>query len=111
MKKNLLKSFTPLLACLLVVAFSQVAGAYTGQGGNCAMCHGLAGEGNGQIAALLANKPANLTLDVSQNKSDGALFLTLTNGVADRMPSMVENLTVRDRWDVVNYIRTLNKAQ
>jgi len=75
------------------------------------MCHGVTGEGNGQIAALLANKPANLTLDVTQNKSDGALFLTLTNGVTDRMPSMVENLTVRDRWDVVNYIRTLKPAQ
>ena len=78
---------------------------------NCAMCHGVAGEGNGQIAALLANKPANLTLDVTQSKSDGALFLTLTNGVTDRMPSMIENLTVRDRWDVVNYIRTLTPAQ
>lgn len=78
---------------------------------NCVMCHGVTGEGNGQIAALLANKPANLTLDVTQNKSDGALFLTLTNGVTDRMPPLVENLTVRDRWDVVNYIRTFKPAQ
>ena len=78
---------------------------------NCAMCHGSTGEGNGQIAALLANKPANLTLDVTQNKSDGALFLTLTNGVPGRMPPMVENLTVRDRWDMVNYIRTLEPSQ
>ncbi|MFZ5911059.1 MAG: c-type cytochrome [Chloroflexota bacterium] len=78
---------------------------------NCVMCHGVTGEGNGQIAALLANKPANLTLDVTQNKSDGALFLTLTNGVTGRMPAMIENLTVRDRWDLVNYIRTLKAAQ
>lgn len=78
---------------------------------NCVMCHGVTGEGNGQVAALLANKPANLTLDVTQNKSDGALFLTLTNGVTERMPSMIENLTVRDRWDVVNYMRTLKTAQ
>ena len=78
---------------------------------NCVMCHGVNGEGNGQVGALLANKPANLTLDVTQSKSDGALFLTLTNGVTGRMPPMVENLTVRDRWDVVNYIRTLKPAQ
>lgn len=78
---------------------------------NCVMCHGASGEGNGQIAAFLANKPANLTLPVTQNKSDGALFLTLTNGVTGRMPAMVENLTVRDRWDVVNYLRTLKAAQ
>lgn len=78
---------------------------------NCTMCHGVTGEGNGQIAALLANKPADLTLDVTQNKSDGALFLTLTNGVTDRMPSMIENLTVRDRWDVVNFMRTFSATQ
>jgi len=78
---------------------------------NCIMCHGATGEGNGQIAALLANKPANLTSLVTQSKSDGALFLTITNGVNGRMPPMVENLTVRDRWDVVNYIRTLKASQ
>jgi mono/diheme cytochrome c family protein len=78
---------------------------------NCIMCHGATGEGNGQIAAFLANKPANLTSIITQSKSDGALFLTLTNGVDGRMPPMVENLTVRDRWDVVNYIRTLEASQ
>jgi len=90
------------------VSIQRAANLYTI---NCTMCHGATGEGNGQIAALLANKPANLTLDITQNKSDGALFLTLTNGVPGRMPPMVENLTVRDRWDVVNYIRTLEPSQ
>ncbi len=78
---------------------------------NCVMCHGATGEGNGQIAALLANKPANLTSIITQSKTDGALFLTITNGVEGRMPPMVENLTIRDRWDVINYIRTLKPAQ
>jgi mono/diheme cytochrome c family protein len=78
---------------------------------NCIMCHGATGEGNGQIAAFLANKPANLTSIITQSKSDGALFLTITNGVDGRMPPMVENLTVRDRWDLVNYIRTLEASQ
>jgi mono/diheme cytochrome c family protein len=77
---------------------------------NCIMCHGETGEGNGQVAAFLANKPANLTSIITQSKSDGALFMTITNGVNGRMPPMVENLTVRDRWDVVNYIRTLKPA-
>lgn len=74
---------------------------------HCAMCHGAVGEGNGQLAALLANRPANLTQPVVQNKSDGALFLTITNGVAGRMPALNENLMVRERWDVVNFLRTL----
>jgi mono/diheme cytochrome c family protein len=77
---------------------------------NCVMCHGPNGEGNGQLAALIANKPANLTSIITQSKTDGALFLTITNGVEGKMPPMVENLTVRDRWDVINYIRTLKPA-
>jgi len=78
---------------------------------NCVMCHGESGEGNGQLAALIANKPANLTSIITQSKTDGALFMTITNGVEGRMPPMIENTTVRDRWDLVNYIRTLEATQ
>ena len=74
---------------------------------NCQMCHGPGAQGNGPIAANLINQPANLTLPLTQTKSDGALFLTISNGVLGRMPPMNENLTVRDRWDLVNFIRTL----
>ena len=74
---------------------------------HCQMCHGAAGEGNGQLAALPANKPANLTLPITQTKGDGALFFTITNGIDGRMPALNENLTVRERWDVVNFLRTL----
>jgi mono/diheme cytochrome c family protein len=76
-------------------------------GTHCIMCHGAKGEGNGQLAALLANRPANLTLPITQTKSDDALFFTITNGVNGRMPAMNENLTVRERWDVINFLRTL----
>jgi mono/diheme cytochrome c family protein len=41
--------------------------------------------------------------------SDGAIFMTITNGKEGRMPALNENLTVRERWDVVNFVRTLNK--
>jgi len=79
---------------------------------NCQMCHGSGGEGNGPIAPFLVNfKPANLTLPVVQDKSDGSIFLTITNGVTDRMPALNENFTVRERWDLVNYVRTLKAQQ
>jgi len=75
---------------------------------NCSHCHGAAGEGNGLIANFLENKkPADLTSDLIQEKSDGSIFLTISNGVPGSMPALNENLTVRERWDVVNYIRTL----
>lgn len=79
---------------------------------NCKMCHGEQGKGNGSIAPFLVDfKPADLTSDVIKTKSDGSLFLTISNGVDGRMPALNENLTVRERWDVVNYIRILQAAQ
>jgi mono/diheme cytochrome c family protein len=78
----------------------------------CIQCHGPKADGNGVIGGALVFPPANLTSDVVQNKPDGALFLTISNGIQGtggqiHMPALNENLTVRDRWDVVNYIRTL----
>lgn len=78
---------------------------------HCQMCHGSTGEGTGPIAAFLINfKPANLTSEVVQSKSDGSIFLTITNGLEGRMPPLNENLTVPERWDVVNYVRTLRAS-
>jgi|RhiMetdeSRZDD1v2_1073273.scaffolds.fasta_scaffold00832_37 mono/diheme cytochrome c family protein len=74
---------------------------------HCRMCHGATAEGNGPIAPFLANKPANLTSPIVQSKSDGSIFLTITNGVEGKMPPLNENLLVPDRWDLVNFIRTL----
>ena len=74
---------------------------------HCKMCHGQTAEGNGPIAPFLANKPANLTSPVVQSKSDGSIFLTITNGVEGKMPPLNENLTVPERWDLVNYLRTV----
>jgi mono/diheme cytochrome c family protein len=75
---------------------------------HCKMCHGATAEGNGPIAPfLIPNKPANLTSSIVQSKSDGSIFLTITNGVEGKMPALNENLLVPDRWDVVNFIRTL----
>src|SRR5215211_8065471 len=75
---------------------------------NCQMCHGATGTGNGSVAAFLIKfKPANLTSEVVQSKSDGSIFLTITNGLEGRMPPLNENLTVSERWDVVNFVRTL----
>lgn len=92
---------------------------------HCAMCHGEAGQGNGMIAAFLVKKkPADLTSEAVQAKSDGSWFLTISNGIwnpsntlfpeaqfSGQMPPLAENLTVRERWDVVNYLRSLKASQ
>ena len=91
---------------------------------NCSQCHGIDGKGNGTIAAFLVKKkPADLTGAAAQSLSDGQIFMTITNGVfkaenslfpdvefSGQCPPLNENLSVHERWDVVNYVRTL-KAQ
>ncbi|HUI88539.1 MAG TPA: c-type cytochrome [Anaerolineales bacterium] len=74
---------------------------------NCSVCHGTGGKGDGTVASFLQNRPADLTSPAVQFLSDGAIFLTITNGISGFMPALNENLTVRERWDVVNFVRTL----
>jgi len=76
---------------------------------NCMMCHGPEGKGNGPVAAYLQNKPADLSGVAVQSLSDGAIFMVISTGVPGKMPALNENLLVRERWDVVNYVRTLKK--
>lgn len=75
----------------------------------CGLCHGKDGKGAGPFAPFLTQyKPANLTAEDAKNLSDGEIFITITNGIAGRMPPLKENLpNARERWDVVNYVRSL----
>jgi mono/diheme cytochrome c family protein len=80
---------------------------------NCAMCHGQDGKGDGAITKELARRPADLTSTHAAGLSDGDLFIIITNGLKPiagfkgGMPGLKENLTAGDRWDVVNYVRSL----
>lgn len=75
---------------------------------NCAICHGVSGQGNGTFAAFLVQKrPPSLLEGNPLTLSDGEIFMTITNGVG-LMPSLKENLpTPEMRWDLVNYVRSL----
>ena len=75
----------------------------------CAMARRV--KGKGPIAPFLANKPANLTSPVVQSKSDGSIFLTITNGITGKMPALNENFLVSERWDLVNFVRTLKAKE
>ena len=83
---------------------------------NCVICHGPQGKGDGIVGAALANKPADLTSPAIRGIRDGDIFLTISQGIPDqppawRMPPLNENLTVRDRWDIVNFIREVLQKQ
>jgi mono/diheme cytochrome c family protein len=74
---------------------------------NCVPCHGKVGKGDGVVGTFFKFKPADLTSFDVQQISDEAIFLVITNGVTGRMPPLNENFSVRERWDLVNFIRTL----
>ncbi len=76
---------------------------------HCALCHGETGHGDGPMVKFWrkdANHPADLTATRIATQPDGALYLTITQGFG-AMPALSENLTPRQRWDVINYVRSL----
>jgi mono/diheme cytochrome c family protein len=74
---------------------------------NCVLCHGTSGKGDGPVASKLENKPFDLTSFPIHSFTDGGIFFVISTGVPGKMPALNENLTVRERWDVVNFVRTL----
>ncbi|HVX49052.1 MAG TPA: cytochrome c [Chitinophagaceae bacterium] len=74
----------------------------------CAPCHGQGGKGNGVAASALNPKPADHTSDAVQAQTDGALFWMISQG-RNAMPQYKAVLTEKQRWELINYIRTLAK--
>ena len=75
---------------------------------NCLSCHGTEGKGDGPAAqALLPKKPGNLSDSKLWLQPDGVLFWKVTEGKAP-MPTFEKLVSEEDRWNVVNYVRTLS---
>ncbi len=74
---------------------------------HCALCHGLGGKGDGPLEDFYEDRPpSNLTAPNIAAQFDGSLFRTMSQGLG-HMPGLAENLTPRERWDVINYMRSL----
>jgi mono/diheme cytochrome c family protein len=75
----------------------------------CTMCHGVTGDGKGDLVERLGLKVPDFTDPAMQKKrTDGELFFILTNGHKD-MPGEGARFSEDWRWDLVNYIRSLGK--
>jgi mono/diheme cytochrome c family protein len=74
----------------------------------CAMCHGKTGDADGPAVIELNIHPAKLSDPKLANESDGSLFWKITTGKKP-MPAYGKRLSETDRWNLVNYIRTLPK--
>ena len=80
---------------------------------NCLACHGPVGLGDGPLAVTLRPPPANLQVHMVPGvHTDGQIFEWITNGYPDSpMPAFKEVLSKQERWQVMNYIRTLTPPE
>ncbi len=85
----------------------------------CAVCHGNDGSGNGlvnrraqKILSTAWVQPSSLHQDTLYNDkyADGKLFNTITNGIR-KMSGYSSQITTRDRWAIVSYVRALQASQ
>ncbi len=74
----------------------------------CATCHGRNGVGDGPGGKELEPQPADHTSDLVQDQSNGELYWKISNG-RDPMPTYSQLLSKTQRWQVIEYIRTLKK--
>ena len=72
---------------------------------NCAVCHGIAGNGNPKAAASGIIGISLMSERVKGQLSDGYIYGMMRNG-RGLMPSY-NRIEEPDRWDVVNYVRAL----
>lgn len=72
----------------------------------CQMCHGVEGEGDGRMAAYFSPKPADLSGAKVRAFADRDIYLVISLG-RGQMPSLAENILPSERWDVINYVRSL----
>ena len=74
---------------------------------NCAVCHGIDARGDGPMAPSLNPRPADLVVHVPLHP-DGDLENWIANGFpGSAMPAFKGKLTETQRWDVLNYLKSV----
>ena len=76
----------------------------------CVSCHGATGAGDGPVAKRGFPPPPPLSTGKSVQMKDGQLFHILTYGQGSMAP-MAAQLDRCSRWDVINYVRSLQSEQ
>ena len=74
----------------------------------CALCHGVKGDGKGELAEDMKLKLADYTAaDALKDRTDGELFWIISTG-KDPMPGQAGRMSEVQRWNLVNYLRSLS---
>ncbi len=87
----------------------------------CTPCHGMEGDGKGQLARLLDPAPRDHTDGQGKRKGDGMNDRTdkqLFNAISDggqgisksvNMPAWKHTISEKSRWDIIAYLRAIAK--
>jgi S-disulfanyl-L-cysteine oxidoreductase SoxD len=79
----------------------------------CLVCHGESGRGDGPISSASGGpyfRVRSLVNDTIARRSDGYVYAVIVNGQMmgrGLMPVYGDKIRGDDRWDLVNYVRTL----
>jgi hypothetical protein len=75
----------------------------------CSPCHGDLGRGDSRLAGQFPNPPT-LHSDKVRSWPDGRIYHVITEG-QNVMPSYASQIRSDDRWEIIHYIRVLQRAQ
>ena len=76
----------------------------------CSECHSKVGDGNGMIPSRGYRHPPSFHTDTLRAAPSGHFFDVMTHGFG-AMPPYASQVSVRDRWAIVAYIRALQLSQ
>jgi mono/diheme cytochrome c family protein len=80
-------------------------------GYDCAMCHGKAGDGKGDVATDMKLTMSDFTNPGTlKGRTDGELYYIIKNG-RGQMPPEGDRGNPKVLWDVVNYVRWLSNQK
>ncbi len=77
---------------------------------SCAPCHSRLGDGNGMIPQRGFRRPPSFHIERLRKAPLGYFFDVMTNGFG-AMPDYAAQISARDRWCIVAYIRALQLSQ
>jgi mono/diheme cytochrome c family protein/uncharacterized membrane protein YsdA (DUF1294 family) len=75
----------------------------------CSPCHGFFGKGDSRLRGQFP-APPSLHSDKVRNWKDGDIFHVITMG-QNIMPSYASQITEEERWQIILYIRALQRSQ
>jgi mono/diheme cytochrome c family protein len=92
------------------ITAADLAAGRRGYDSYCVPCHDAAGTGEGMVVQLGYSPPPSLHLARLREAPAGHFFVVMTEGYG-QMPAYAEQIGLRERWQIVAYVRALQLSQ